>query len=66
MSCTKLQLPPEPLKRRLPPPDPPSPCPQLNLVNRPPIKIPGYATGLLCLSATTRKLLALGHITDRI
>ena len=27
MSCTKLQLPPEPLTRGLPPPDPRSLCP---------------------------------------
>ena len=27
MSCTKLQLPPEPLSRGLPPPDPRSLCP---------------------------------------
>ena len=35
MSCTKLQLPPEPLTRGLPPPDPQSLCPQLNLLNPP-------------------------------
>ena len=46
MSCTKLQLPPEPLTRGLPPPDPHSLCPQLNLLNLPAAnKIPGYATG---------------------
>ena len=44
ISCTKLQLPPEPLTRGLPPPDPRSLCPQLNLLNPPPKKIPGYAT----------------------
>jgi len=33
MSCTKLQLPPEPLTRGLPPPDLRSLCPQLNLLN---------------------------------
>ena len=32
-NCTKLQLPPEPLTRGLPPPDPCSLCPQLNLLN---------------------------------
>jgi hypothetical protein len=38
-------LPPEPLTRGLPPPDPRSVlCPQLNLLN-PPEKIPRYATG---------------------
>ena len=31
ISCTNLQLPPEPLTRGLPPPDPHSLCPQLNL-----------------------------------
>jgi hypothetical protein len=42
----KLQLPPEPLTRGLPPPDPGSLCPQLSLLNPPPPnKIPGYATG---------------------
>jgi len=34
--CTKLQLPPEPLTRGPPPPDPRSLCPQLNLLNPPP------------------------------
>ena len=43
ISSTKLQLPPEPLTRGLPPPDHRSLCPQLNLLN-PPNKIPGYAT----------------------
>jgi len=33
ISCTKLQLPPEPLTRGLPPQDPRSLCPQLNLLN---------------------------------
>ena len=42
--CTKLQLPPEPLTRGLPPPDPRSLCPQLNLLTPPPNKIPRYAT----------------------
>ena len=36
ISCTKLQLPPEPLTRGLPPPDSRSLCPQLNLLNPPP------------------------------
>ena len=36
ISCTKLQLPLEPLTRGLPPPDPRSLCPQLNLLNPPP------------------------------
>ena len=45
---TKLQLPPEPLSRGLPPPDPRSLCP-LSLTEfvehpPPPKKIPGYAT----------------------
>jgi len=41
----KLQLPPEPLTRGLPPPDPRSVlCPQLNLLNPPTNKIRGYAT----------------------
>ena len=44
ISCTKLQLPPEPLTRGLPPPDPRSLCPQLNLLNPLLKKIPGYAT----------------------
>ena len=43
--CTKLQLPPETLIKGLPPPDPRSLCPQLNLLDAPPNKIPGYATG---------------------
>ena len=46
MSCTKLQLPPEPQIRGLLPPDPRSLCPQLNLLNPPPNKIPGYATAI--------------------
>ena len=47
----KLQLPPDPLTRGLPPPEPHALCPQLNLLNtlpptsRPANKIPGYATG---------------------
>jgi len=43
---TKLQLPPEPLTRGLPPPDPPSLCPlsSIEFVEPPPNKIPGYAT----------------------
>jgi len=47
----KLQLPPEPLTRGLPPPDPRSLCPQLNLLKPPPPnKIPGYTTAALeCL-----------------
>jgi hypothetical protein len=58
ISCKKLQLPPEPLTRGLPPPDPVLSvlCPQLNLLNTPtPNKIPGYATGRylgLCTAAT--------------
>jgi len=48
ISYTKLQLPPEPLTRGLPPPDPRLSvlCPHLNLLNpHPPNKVPGYATG---------------------
>ena len=45
ISCTKLQLPPEPLTKGLPPPHPRPLCPQLSLLNPPPNKIPGYATG---------------------
>ena len=43
---TKLQLPPEPLTRGLPPPDPRSLCPlsSSEFVEPPPNKIPGYAT----------------------
>jgi hypothetical protein len=48
ISCTKLHLPPEPLTRGLPPPDPRSLCPlsSTEFVEPPPIwkKIPGYAT----------------------
>ena len=48
ISCTKLQLPPEPLTRGLLPTDPflSVLCPQLNLLNSPPHpkKISGYAT----------------------
>ena len=36
VSCTKLQLPPEPLTRGLPPSDHRSLCPQLNLLKPPP------------------------------
>jgi len=45
--CTKLQLPPEPLTKGLPPPDPRSLCPlsSTEFVEPPPNKIPGYATG---------------------
>jgi hypothetical protein len=45
-SCTKLQLPPEPLTRGLLPPDPLSLCPlsSSKFVDTPPNKIPGYAT----------------------
>ena len=35
ISCTKLHLPPEPLTRGLPSPDPHSYSPQLNLLNPP-------------------------------
>jgi hypothetical protein len=43
----KLQLPPEPLTRGLPPQDPHSLCPlsSTQLVEPPSNKIPGYATG---------------------
>jgi hypothetical protein len=45
ISCTKLQLPPEPLTRGPLPPDPRSLRPQMNLLNPPPPnKIHGYAT----------------------
>ena len=51
ISCAKLQLPSEPLTRGLPPPDPCSLCPQMNLLTRPPNKTPGYATvSLYCIS----------------
>ena len=50
ISCTKLQLPPEPLTRGLPPPDPCSLCPlsSTEFVEPPPPpnKIPGYATAV--------------------
>ena len=49
ISCTKLQLPPEPLTRGLPPPVPRSLCPlsSTEFVETPlPHKIPGYATAL--------------------
>ena len=44
--CTKLQLRPEPLTSGLPPSDPRSLCPQLNLLNPASRKknIPRYAT----------------------
>ena len=44
--CTKLRLPPEPLTRVLPPPDPRSLCPlsSTEFVEPPSNKIPGYAT----------------------
>jgi len=47
MSCTKLQLPPDRLTRGGGGYGPHIPvlCPQLNLLNTPPHKIPGYATG---------------------
>ena len=38
ISCTKLQLPPEPLTKGLPPPDPRPLCPQLNFLKPPPEK----------------------------
>ena len=46
MSCTKLQLPPEPLTRGLLPPDPRSLCSlsSAEFVEPPLNKIPGYAT----------------------
>jgi len=46
ISCTKLQLPPEPLTRVLLPPDPRSLCSlsSTEFVEPPPNKIPGYAT----------------------
>jgi len=46
ISCTKLQLPPGPLTRGLPPPDPWSLCPlsSTEFVEPPSNKIPGYAT----------------------
>jgi len=54
MSCTKLQLPPEPLTRGLPPPDPHSLCPlsSTEFVEPPLKKIPGYATELLLCAFT--------------
>ena len=49
ISCTKLQLPPEPLTRGLPPRDRRSLCPlsSTEFGETPPVpnKIPGYATG---------------------
>ena len=47
ISCTKLQLPPEPLTRGLPPPDPHFFCPQLNLLNPPPPRKKFLGTPLL-------------------
>ena len=46
MSCTKLQLPPGPLNRGLPPPDRRSlsPLSSTEFVDPPPNKTPGYAT----------------------
>jgi len=47
ISCTKLQLPPEPLNRGLPTPDPRSLCPLSStefVEPPPPNKFPGYAT----------------------
>ena len=41
ISCTNLQLPPEPLPKGLPPPDPRSLCPQLNLLTPPRTKFLG-------------------------
>ena len=44
ITCTKLQLPPEPLTKGLPPPDP-HPLSSTEFVEPPPPnKIPGYAT----------------------
>jgi len=53
ISCTKLQLPPEPLTRGLPPPDPRSLCPlySTEFVEPSLNKIPAYATELLCTGA---------------
>ena len=51
MSCTKLQLPPEPLTKGLPPPDP-RPLSSTEFVEPPPEKIPGYAT--VCDGLITR------------
>ena len=49
ISCTKLQLPPEPLTRELPPPDPRSLCPLSSTEfvepHLPEKRTPGYATG---------------------
>jgi hypothetical protein len=46
ISCTKLQLPPEPLTRGFLPPDPRSVCPlsSTEFVETPPNKIPGFIT----------------------
>jgi len=46
ISCTKLQLPPEPQMWGLLPPDPNYLCPlsSTEFVDPPPNKIPGYAT----------------------
>jgi len=44
---TKLQLPPEPLTRGLPPPYPRFLCPQLNLLNPPPLRTKYLRTPLL-------------------
>ena len=63
ISCTKLQLPPELLTRGLPLPDPRSLCPQLNLLNPPPNKFPGYATEWLYknISSISKKFFNYKH-----
>jgi len=66
ISCTKLQLPPEPLTRGLPSPDPRSLCPVFNWIcwtpSSPPNKIPGYATD--GLQGTLRPGISSNFIKD--
>ena len=62
--CTKLQPPPEPLTRGLPPPDPRSLCPQLNLLNTPRPEKNSWVRHWITAMENTDKLF-LAHHKDK-
>jgi len=70
ISCTNLQLLPEPLTRGLPPPDPflSVLCPQSNLLNTPPPRKKFLGTPLACLKISLKMALQIGpkHVAGTI